>query len=233
MFSTSLRWDQVPVMFHMIRVAQISLTVCLSISISLCHSILRLALNTFTPHILTRPQEQFWSEWDQTSSHALRSSYDMQYAFAYFYFLIGQSRPFNVSDQFSRLDTDSDGDLLLLLRFCSSDLIFSVSQHSCFFFSCFFGFFVFALVPVILPCHLDFSHMKGLLNVNELRTLITRVYDIPTTMEHWHEFESILLNCSYLQPPLETLGVGVGHEGKEVSPYLFAYVYCGPYRYVS
>ncbi len=53
--------------------------------------------------------------------------------------------------------------------------------------------------------------------MNELRTLITRVYDLPTSFDNWHEFEDILLNCSDLQPPLEELGVGVGPHSKEVS----------------
>eukprot|EP00047_Mylnosiga_fluctuans_P003985 m.232102 g.232102 ORF g.232102 m.232102 type:complete len:1323 (+) comp12300_c0_seq1:20-3988(+) len=121
------------------------------------------------PHMLDRDilaelEARFWHEWDATSSHSLRSGNDMQYAFAYFYYLVGQARPFNVSEQFSRLDTDGD----------------------------------------------------GVLSVNELRTLITRIYDIPTSFESWHEFENILLNCSDLQPPLEQLGVGVGPHSKEV-----------------
>ena len=88
----------------------------------------------------------------------------MQYAFAYFYFLAGLTKDFDVAEHFSHLDTDGD----------------------------------------------------GVLNVNELRTLVTRLYEIPTSLDSWHDFESILLNCSDLQPPLEELGVGVGAQGKEV-----------------
>ena len=104
---------------------------------------------------------RFPEDWDRTSAHSLRHSHDMQYAFAYMYFMAHQEKFFNSTEQFTRLDTDGN----------------------------------------------------GLLNVNELRTLVTRLYDIPTASKHWHEFESMLLNCSYLQPPMEELGVGVGSLG--------------------
>ena len=58
--------------------------------------------------------------------------------------------------------------------------------------------------------------LVGLLNVNELRTLVTRIYPLPTTPTSWQAFEDILLNCSALQEPMEPLGVGVGPDGKEV-----------------
>jgi hypothetical protein len=53
--------------------------------------------------------------------------------------------------------------------------------------------------------------------VHELRTLVTRLFPLPTSANSWQEFEGILLNCSDAQPPLEPLGVGVGPDSKEVS----------------
>eukprot|EP00054_Salpingoeca_dolichothecata_P026884 m.194339 g.194339 ORF g.194339 m.194339 type:complete len:327 (-) comp25794_c0_seq7:31-1011(-) len=121
------------------------------------------------PHFIDRDvlnecQERFPVEWDRTSSHKVRHGEDMQFAFAYMYYLMSVEHPFNVSHEFSRLDTDHD----------------------------------------------------GILSVHELRTLITRIYDLPTSYEHWQDFESILLNCSSLQEPLEPLGVGVGPDSVEV-----------------
>lgn len=108
--------------------------------------------------------DKFPAEWAATSSHRLRSGQDMQYAFAYFYYLMGVENPFNTSKYFTELDSDLD----------------------------------------------------GLLSVHELRTLITRLYELPTTLEDWVDFEEILLNCSHLQPPMEALGVGIGPEAEEV-----------------
>lgn len=33
----------------------------------------------------------------------------MQYAFAYYWFLMSQKKPFNVTEEFDKLDTDGDG----------------------------------------------------------------------------------------------------------------------------
>ena len=41
--------------------------------------------------------------------------------------------------------------------------------------------------------------LSGLLGVRELRTLIVRLYDLPTTVKDWEDFENILLNCSHYQ----------------------------------
>ena len=52
------------------------------------------------------------SEFDATSSHRFRDSADVQYAFAYFYFLIegGAQQGLNMEEYWSReLDTDQDG----------------------------------------------------------------------------------------------------------------------------
>ena len=52
-------------------------------------------------------------EFDQTSSHKLRSSDDMQFAFSYNYFVIGQKKYPNVTEFFAEVDADHSG----LLKF--------------------------------------------------------------------------------------------------------------------
>ena len=48
-------------------------------------------------------------EYDQTSSHQLRSSDDMQYSFSYFYYIIGETHVMSIDEVFGRLDTDLSG----------------------------------------------------------------------------------------------------------------------------
>ena len=48
-------------------------------------------------------------EYDQTSSHQLRSSDDMQYSFSYFYYIIGETHVMSIEEVFGRLDTDLSG----------------------------------------------------------------------------------------------------------------------------
>ena len=52
---------------------------------------------------------RFPEEWDVTSSHKIRSSTDMQFAFSYFYFLMGQIRNVSAGDVFIEMDTDNSG----------------------------------------------------------------------------------------------------------------------------
>lgn len=104
----------------------------------------------------------------------------MQYAFAYYYYLMSVEHPFNATREFEALDADDNGKK-------GSQLKTSALQ-------------VYA----------------GILSVHELRTLVTRLYNLPTTPEDWNKFELILLNCSDGQEPMEELGVGVGPNAKEV-----------------
>ncbi len=48
-------------------------------------------------------------EYDQTSSHQLRSSDDMQYSFSYFYYIIGETHVMSIDEVFGKLDTDLSG----------------------------------------------------------------------------------------------------------------------------
>jgi len=52
---------------------------------------------------------RFPLEWDVTSSHKIRSSTDMQFAFSYFYFLMGQIQNVSASEVFLEMDTDHSG----------------------------------------------------------------------------------------------------------------------------
>eukprot|EP01103_Thecamoeba_quadrilineata_P002665 TRINITY_DN1257_c0_g1_i1.p1 TRINITY_DN1257_c0_g1~~TRINITY_DN1257_c0_g1_i1.p1 ORF type:complete len:1024 (-),score=211.29 TRINITY_DN1257_c0_g1_i1:198-3269(-) len=60
--------------------------------------------------VLTQLQERWPELWDLTSSHQLRSSYDMQYSFSYFYYLVHQKTNFEPEAiWFHQLDVDHDG----------------------------------------------------------------------------------------------------------------------------
>ena len=48
-------------------------------------------------------------EFDKTSSHKLRSSDDMQFAFSYNYFVVGQKKSANITEFFTDLDADHSG----------------------------------------------------------------------------------------------------------------------------
>lgn len=62
--------------------------------------------------VLQRLHDTFPEEWERTSSHPFRSSTDMQFAFAYFYFLINE-RQTNVWPRYfhTHIDTNQDGQL--------------------------------------------------------------------------------------------------------------------------
>ncbi|XP_048241976.1 N-acetylglucosamine-1-phosphotransferase subunits alpha/beta-like [Haliotis rufescens] len=57
-------------------------------------------------HIMADLQAQFPNEWDVTSSHKVRHSKDMQYAFSYFYYLMGVSEQVTPESVFDEMDTD-------------------------------------------------------------------------------------------------------------------------------
>eukprot|EP00042_Codosiga_hollandica_P052484 m.666937 g.666937 ORF g.666937 m.666937 type:complete len:1519 (-) comp58506_c0_seq6:3156-7712(-) len=114
--------------------------------------------------IMIELQERFPEAWNRTSSHRFRSGSDMQYAFAYMYYMMSAKQSFDPVVEFQRLDTDGD----------------------------------------------------GLLSVLELRTLVTRIYPLPTSASNWQHFEEILLNCSHYQQPMTELGIGVGSDSVEV-----------------
>ncbi|KAL0280655.1 UNVERIFIED_CONTAM: hypothetical protein PYX00_001881 [Menopon gallinae] len=66
------------------------------------------------PHFIDREimielQNRFPEEWKNTSSHKLRASTDMQFAFAYFYFIVGWVVERDIADIFDEIDTDGSG----------------------------------------------------------------------------------------------------------------------------
>lgn len=67
---------------------------------SLCHSLSTWLF--FSPH-------RYPGEFELTSSHKLRSSDDMQFAFSYFYFMMSEKLIANYSAIFNELDTDKTG----------------------------------------------------------------------------------------------------------------------------
>ncbi|XP_018353638.1 PREDICTED: N-acetylglucosamine-1-phosphotransferase subunits alpha/beta isoform X2 [Trachymyrmex septentrionalis] len=56
--------------------------------------------------IVNNMQEKFESEFKKTSSHKVRDSEDMQFAFSYFYFLYSEQRKVSVGEIFDMFDTD-------------------------------------------------------------------------------------------------------------------------------
>lgn len=67
------------------------------------------------PHFLQRPvlerMVNLWKdEFDMTSSHQTRAGDDMQYAFSYFYYYMGERMPYNFTDVWNtEMDTNHDG----------------------------------------------------------------------------------------------------------------------------
>ena len=65
--------------------------------------------------IMEELQSLLPEEFDQTSSHKLRSSEDMQFAFSYNYFVIGQKKDPNVTEFFADVDADHSGVLNMFI----------------------------------------------------------------------------------------------------------------------
>ncbi|KAL4612671.1 N-acetylglucosamine-1-phosphotransferase subunits alpha/beta [Arapaima gigas] len=105
------------------------------------------------PHMIDRLimqelQDMFPSEFDKTSSHKVRHSEDMQFAFSYFYFLMSAHQQLNISEVFDEIDTD----------------------HS------------------------------GVLSDREIRTLATRIHELPLSLQDLTGLEQMLINCSKTLP---------------------------------
>lgn len=95
-------------------------------------------------NIMLEMQAKFPDDWAETSSHRMRSSDDMQYAFAYFYYLMSETRNLTVDEVFHELDAD----------------------HS------------------------------GILSDREIRTMATRLYELPLELQNLVELEERFINCS-------------------------------------
>ncbi|XP_036432578.1 N-acetylglucosamine-1-phosphotransferase subunits alpha/beta [Colossoma macropomum] len=109
------------------------------------------------PHMIDRLvmqelQDTFPEEFDKTSSHRVRHSEDMQFAFSYFYFLMSALQQLNVSQVFDEIDTD----------------------HS------------------------------GVLSDREIRTLATRIHELPLSLQDLTGLEQMLINCSKTLPSNQT-----------------------------
>ncbi|XDV25035.1 hypothetical protein PO909_029036 [Leuciscus waleckii] len=105
------------------------------------------------PHMIDRLimqelQDIFPQEFDKTSSHRVRHSEDMQFAFSYFYFLMSALQQLNISEVFDEIDTD----------------------HS------------------------------GVLSDREIRTLATRIHELPLSLQDLTSLEQMLINCSKTLP---------------------------------
>jgi len=95
-------------------------------------------------NIMSELQELFAYEYDLTSSHKFRHPKDMQYSFAYYYYLMSEEKPFNASEIFDVFDTN----------------------------------------------------YSGVLSDRELRTLATRIYDVPLDLNKLNEMENEIKSCA-------------------------------------
>ncbi|XP_033105239.1 N-acetylglucosamine-1-phosphotransferase subunits alpha/beta-like isoform X2 [Anneissia japonica] len=94
--------------------------------------------------IMNELQDEFEDEFEATSSHQLRHSQDMQFAFSFMYFMMSQTKEVNISEIFAEFDTDS----------------------------------------------------SGILSDREIRTLATRIFDLPLDLRTLTSLEHQLINCS-------------------------------------
>ncbi|XP_062850182.1 N-acetylglucosamine-1-phosphotransferase subunits alpha/beta [Trichomycterus rosablanca] len=109
------------------------------------------------PHMVDRLimqelQDTFPEGFDKTSSHRVRHSEDMQFAFSYFYFLMSAQEQLNVSQVFDEVDTDG----------------------------------------------------SGVLSDREIRTLATRIHELPLSLQDLTGLEQMLINCSRNLPTNQT-----------------------------
>lgn len=81
--------------------------------------------------IMQRLQDTYPEEYEQTSAHKLRTTFDMQFSFSYFYFVISETCDVSIDQVFQELDLDQ----------------------------------------------------SGILSIRELRTLITKLYELPIYLE--------------------------------------------------
>ncbi|XP_070199901.1 N-acetylglucosamine-1-phosphotransferase subunits alpha/beta-like [Littorina saxatilis] len=103
-------------------------------------------------NIMAELQAIFPEDWAVTSAHKVRSPDDMQFAFAYYYYLLGAATHVDATTVFDQMDTD----------------------HS------------------------------GILSDRELRTLATRLNELPLYLETLTGIENMFINCSKsLTPELE------------------------------
>ncbi len=82
--------------------------------------------------IMNKLENKFRTEFDLTSSHRLRSSNDMQFAFSYYYFIMSELEEFNASKLFDEFDINQNGLLddieLMIINFKLSSRPFSSSN---------------------------------------------------------------------------------------------------------
>nr|XP_033809201.1 N-acetylglucosamine-1-phosphotransferase subunits alpha/beta isoform X2 [Geotrypetes seraphini] len=105
------------------------------------------------PHMVDRIvmqelQDMYPAEFDKTSTHKVRHSEDMQFAFSYFYYLMSAVAPLNISLVFDEVDTDK----------------------------------------------------SGVLSDREIRTLATRIHELPLNLQDLTGLEHMLINCSKTLP---------------------------------
>ncbi|PIK39204.1 putative N-acetylglucosamine-1-phosphotransferase subunits alpha/beta-like [Apostichopus japonicus] len=95
-------------------------------------------------NVMNELQNEFSEEFDLTSSHRIRHSQDMQFSFAYMYYMMSTPKEVNASEVFDEFDTDG----------------------------------------------------SGILSDREIRTLATRLYELPLDLQTLSGLEKTIINCS-------------------------------------
>lgn len=113
-------------------------SVCLQVPAHMCHMIDRDIVREIREkyvfvtdfYLFTICLIRWPREWDETSSHHVRSSRDMQYAFTYFYYLMHAREDFDLG-KFFRTHLDMDGDGYVQIFFSSVCIILSLCCLLC------------------------------------------------------------------------------------------------------
>jgi UDP-N-acetylglucosamine-lysosomal-enzyme len=116
--------------------------------------------------VMERLQAKWPEQWNRTSSNRLRSPSDMQYAFAYYYYMMHERVPYNYTELFQTvLDVDGDGYDVT----AAGTLSLHVTDHTFF---------------------------RRVLSKNELRTVAVSTLDSSFLAGQIDQFMDSLVNCT-------------------------------------
>ena len=112
--------------------------------------------------IMEQMQMKFAKYFQKTAWNRVRSVDDIQFSFAYYYFLIHEKNEFSIDEIFDQFDTDMSGFVKQFVRIGPQ---------------------------ILLTFCREWSDV-------EVRTVVTKLYDLPITDEIFAHFTHMLVNCS-------------------------------------